>query len=129
MFPMQIPDSDLQAPIGGSYGSFKEDDFFALRNSDEYFKILCGSSNLELEKKGILHNIFFTSSTVARILGKQPARITIKNFADGEIGIQIEENVRGADVFIIQSLCKPVNENLMQLFLMIDAAKRASAKV
>lgn len=49
------------------------------------------------------------------------------NFADGEIFCQIEENVRGSDVFIIQPTCRPVNENLMELLIMLDAFKRSSA--
>lgn len=51
----------------------------------------------------------------------------VKNFSDGEIWVQIEENVRGNDVFIVQPSCTPVERNLMELFLMIDALKRASA--
>ncbi|MBF0565971.1 MAG: ribose-phosphate pyrophosphokinase [Nitrospirae bacterium] len=52
---------------------------------------------------------------------------TVKTFSDGEISIQINENVRGDDTFVIQSTCTPVNNNLMELLLMIDALKRASA--
>jgi ribose-phosphate pyrophosphokinase len=52
---------------------------------------------------------------------------SVKNFADGEIYLQIQENVRGADVFVVQPTCKPVERNLMELLLMIDALKRASA--
>jgi ribose-phosphate pyrophosphokinase len=54
-------------------------------------------------------------------------RSSITRFSDGEIYFQIEENVRGADVFIVQPTCTPVDSNLMELFLMIDAFKRASA--
>src|SRR5262245_3350034 len=53
---------------------------------------------------------------------------SITRFSDGEIYFQILENVRGADVFIIQPTCPPVDSNLMELFLMIDAFKRASAR-
>jgi len=52
----------------------------------------------------------------------------IRKFSDGEIFTQIKENVRGKDVFIIQSTCPPVNDNLMELLIMVDALKRASAK-
>lgn len=52
----------------------------------------------------------------------------LTNFSDGEIFVQIQENVRGSDVFVIQSTCTPVNENLMELLIMIDAIRRASAK-
>jgi len=52
---------------------------------------------------------------------------SVKSFADGEIYLQIQENVRGADVFVVQPTCKPVDRNLLELLLMIDALKRASA--
>ena len=52
----------------------------------------------------------------------------IKDFADGEIYVQVKDSVRGDDVFIVQPLCKPVNQNLMELLIIIDAFKRASAK-
>jgi ribose-phosphate pyrophosphokinase len=52
---------------------------------------------------------------------------SVKSFADGEIYLQLHENVRGADVFVVQPTCKPVDRNLMELLLMIDALKRASA--
>jgi ribose-phosphate pyrophosphokinase len=51
----------------------------------------------------------------------------IFRFSDGEIGVSIEESVRGADVFVIQPVCSPTNENLMELLIMVDALKRASA--
>jgi len=54
--------------------------------------------------------------------------IELNHFADGEISVQIKENVRGADVFLVQSTSNPTNENLMELLVMIDAARRASAK-
>ena len=49
----------------------------------------------------------------------------VKKFSDGEISVEIGENVRGADVFIIQPTCTPVNDNLMELLIMIDAVRRA----
>ena len=52
----------------------------------------------------------------------------LKRFADGEVYVQIQENVRGCDVFVMQPTCRPVDENLMELLLMIDALKRASAR-
>jgi len=52
----------------------------------------------------------------------------ILNFSDGEVFVQIEENVRGADVFVVQPTCQPANENLMELLIMIDAFKRSSAR-
>ena len=65
---------------------------------------------------------------IADYLGTTVGPILIKNFADGEIYVQIQESVRGDDIFIVQPLCNPVNENLMELLIIIDAFKRASAK-
>jgi ribose-phosphate pyrophosphokinase len=65
---------------------------------------------------------------IATALGCPLAAATVKTFSDGEIHVQIQENVRGADVFVIQPTCSPVDHNLMELFLMIDALKRASAQ-
>ena len=58
----------------------------------------------------------------------EPGKIVIKNFADGEIDCKIDEDVRGRDVFLIQPTCPPVNESLMELLIMIDSFKRASAE-
>ena len=52
---------------------------------------------------------------------------TVGRFSDGEIQVQINENVRGSDVFIIQSTCAPTNDNLMELIVMVDALRRVSA--
>lgn len=60
-------------------------------------------------------------------LGMPVGNIEVRRFSDGELRIKINENVRGASCFVIQSTCSPVNENLMELLLMIDALKRASA--
>ena len=79
-------------------------------------KIFSGSSNPEFAKK------------VAESLKTKLGKIHISKFADGEIYVQIKENVRGLHVFVIQSACKPVNENYMELFLILDALKRASAE-
>ncbi|MGB9614438.1 MAG: ribose-phosphate pyrophosphokinase, partial [Fervidobacterium sp.] len=64
---------------------------------------------------------------VASYIGIRLGDITVGRFADGEINVRIEETVRGHDVFVIQPTCPPVNENLMELLVMIDAFKRASA--
>ena len=79
-------------------------------------KIFSGSSNP------------FFSESVAKSLNTKLGDITISRFADGEVFVQINENVRGLHVFIIQSACPPVNENYMELFLILDALKRASAQ-
>jgi ribose-phosphate pyrophosphokinase len=65
---------------------------------------------------------------IANEVGVDLGKCTVKQFSDGEIQINIEESIRGCDVFVIQSTCSPVNENLMELLIMIDALKRASAK-
>lgn len=77
--------------------------------------LFAGGSNPDLAKK--------ISEALGLPLGKQ----TLGRFADGEVHVQIEENVRGQDVFIIQSTCRPVNDNLVELLVMLDAFKRASA--
>ncbi|KAL9647853.1 hypothetical protein ABK040_008127 [Willaertia magna] len=78
-------------------------------------KIVGGSSNPEL------------AARVAQFLGVGLTDTMINKFADSEIGVQIMENVRGSDVYIIQSTCTPVNDHFMELCLIIDALKRASA--
>ncbi|WP_456272825.1 ribose-phosphate diphosphokinase [Bacillus sp. AK031] len=65
---------------------------------------------------------------IAKEVGVPLGQCTVKQFSDGEIQINIEESIRGCDVFVIQSTCAPVNENLMELLIMVDALKRASAK-
>lgn len=65
---------------------------------------------------------------IAKYLGTSIAPMIVKNFADGEIYVQVQESIRGDDVFVIQPLCNPVNENLVELLIIIDAFKRASAK-
>ena len=79
-------------------------------------KIFSGRSNPEL------------ATEIAKYLGTGVGPILIKNFSDGEIYVQIQESIRGDDVFIIQPLCNPVNNSLMELLILIDAFKRASAK-
>lgn len=65
---------------------------------------------------------------IAEYLGTTVGPMVIKNFADGETYVQVQESIRGDDVFIIQPVCTPVNQNAMELLIMIDAFKRASAK-
>ena len=71
-------------------------------------------------------NRSFAEST-ADFLKIKPGDMSVSRFADGEVQVEIRENVRGAHVFLIQSACKPVNENYMELFIILDALKRASA--
>jgi ribose-phosphate pyrophosphokinase len=65
---------------------------------------------------------------IACYMGLNLGGIKIKRFADGEIYVQLQESVRGCDVFLVQPTCPPANENLMELLIMIDACRRASAK-
>ena len=67
------------------------------------------------------------SQRIADKLGIELGRVTTKTFADGEIYVKYDDSVRGADLFIVQSTCRPVNENLMELLIMIQAARLASA--
>ena len=64
---------------------------------------------------------------IAKSLGLTVGKCTVGHFADGEVSVSLEESVRGSDVFIVQSTCNPVNDNLMELIIMIDAFRRASA--
>ena len=79
------------------------------------FKVFAGNSNDVLAEE------------IASLMGKPLGRCTVKKFSDGEVSVSIWESVRGCDVFINQSTCNPVNDNLMELLIMIDAMKRASA--
>jgi ribose-phosphate pyrophosphokinase len=78
--------------------------------------LFSGNSNIDLAKK------------IAREIGTKLGDAFVSKFPEGEIRVKINENVRGKDVFIIQSTCPPVNDNLMELLIMIDALRRASAK-
>src|SRR5215475_10770948 len=84
--------------------------------TDEKFKIFSGTANEQL------------ADEVCHFLGMQRGQAQVTRFADGECYVQIQENVRGADVFVMQPTCRPVDEHLMELMLMIDALKRASAR-
>ena len=65
---------------------------------------------------------------IADALGIPLGQATVSRFSDGEVFVQIDENVRGADVFVVQPTCPPVNDNIMELLVMLDALKRASAQ-
>ena len=67
------------------------------------------------------------AAAICKELGTKLGDSEVKSFADGEVSVSIYESVRGADVFLIQSTCKPVNDSLMELLIMIDACHRASA--
>src|SRR5579884_2864155 len=82
----------------------------------ERLKVFTGNANPTLAAK------------ICGALGTTLGAATVKPFSDGEIHLQIQENVRGADVFVVQPTCTPVDRNLMELLLMMDALKRASAE-
>ncbi|MBM3241954.1 ribose-phosphate pyrophosphokinase [Candidatus Poribacteria bacterium] len=79
------------------------------------FKLFCGRANPDLGKE------------IAEILSVSLGKIRISTFADSEVHVQIDESIRGKDIYIVQSTCEPVNENLMELLVMLDAFRRASA--
>ncbi len=79
-------------------------------------KVFSGNANLSLAEK------------IVKEIGIELGKIHVGRFADGEIEVKIQENVRGKDCFIVQSTCPPVNENVMELLIIIDALSRASAK-
>ena len=86
-----------------------------MNTSGSEIKIIAGNSNMELAQK------------IADYIGVKVADCQVTTFSDGEISVNINETVRGCDVFVVQSTNNPVNENLMELLIMIDALRRASA--
>lgn len=79
-------------------------------------KIFAGNANVPLAEK------------IAKAAGVPLGKITVGRFSEGEIRVKIEEDVRGRDIFLIQPTCPPVNENMMELLIMLDAFRRASAR-
>ncbi|MTH55253.1 ribose-phosphate diphosphokinase [Bacillus mangrovi] len=84
-----------------------------------------GDANLKIFS---LNSNTALAEEIADVVGVQLGKCSVTHFSDGEIQINIEESIRGCDVYIIQSTSAPVNEHLMELLIMIDALKRASAK-
>ena len=78
-------------------------------------KVFTGNANPQL------------AADICKAIGTSLSDNEVRSFADGEVSCSINESVRGSDVFIVQSICKPVNDNLMELLIMIDACRRASA--
>ncbi len=81
----------------------------------ENIQVFCGNSNPQM------------AENICKELGISMGKATVKHFSDGEASVSLEETVRGSDVFLVQSTCKPVNDNLMELLVMIAACRRASA--
>jgi ribose-phosphate pyrophosphokinase len=82
---------------------------------NQELKIFSGNANLALAQE------------ICAYLGQGLGEATVSSFSDGEIRVKIDENVRGADVFVVQSCCQPVNDSLMELLIIVDALKRSSA--
>ena len=78
-------------------------------------KVFCGNANQPL------------AAEICQMMGTKLGESEVKSFADGEVSVSLYETVRGSDVCVVQSTCKPVNDNLMELLVMIDALRRASA--
>lgn len=85
-------------------------------SSEDRLRLFSGSANVPL------------SQEVARYLGLGLGPMVRKSFADGEIYVQVQESIRGCDVYLIQPTCRPVNDHLTELLIMIDACRRASAR-
>jgi ribose-phosphate pyrophosphokinase len=86
-----------------------------MMNNNNKLKVFSGRANIPLAEK------------IAQFLGDALGKATLTNFPDGEISYRIEEDIRGRDVFIVQPTCPPVNNNLMELLVILDSFKRASA--
>src|SRR5438445_8271014 len=86
-----------------------------MMNNNFQLKVFSGRANLALAEK------------IAQHVGDPLGKIELKNFPDGESWARIDEDVRGRDVFVVQPTCHPVNDNLMELLIMLDSFKRASA--
>lgn len=85
-------------------------------HSDAPIKVFAGNSNPGLSKR------------IAQSLGIPEGAAKVIRFADGEVSVRIDESVRGSQTYVLQSICPPANENLMEMLVMIDALKRASAE-
>src|SRR5436305_12048671 len=84
-------------------------------NNNNQLKVFSGRANIQLSER------------IAQCLGDPLGKITLQNFPDGEFLARIDEDVRGRDVFVVQPTCPPVNENIMELLIILDSLKRASA--
>ncbi|MEI6332195.1 MAG: ribose-phosphate pyrophosphokinase [Pseudanabaena sp.] len=90
--------------------------FSSLNSGEDRLRLFAGSANLPLAQE------------ISRYLGIELGPMVRKNFADGEVYVQVQESIRGCDVYLIQPTCRPVNDNLTELLIMIDACRRASAR-
>jgi len=88
----------------------------SLNSGEDRLRLFAGSANLPL------------SQEISLYLGIELGPMVRKNFADGEVYVQVQESIRGCDVYLIQPTCRPVNDHLTELLIMIDACRRASAR-
>ena len=102
--------------MGSTLAEDQESGKSDLSNGLEGLKLFCGNAHPELGRR------------VAGHLGVELGKLTTSKFADGEIRIMIEESARGNEIFILQPTCAPTNDNVMELFIMLDAFRRASAR-
>jgi ribose-phosphate pyrophosphokinase len=107
---------NLFSPPVRAVSSFAIQEQAGMAVDNSKLKILSGTAHPELAKK------------IIDYVGVEGTDATVTSFPDGETFVKINENVRGSDLFIIQPTCPPVNENLMELLIMVDAARRASAE-
>src|SRR6266851_3071174 len=84
-------------------------------NNNNKLKVFSGRANIRL------------AENIANVLGDTLGKVTLSNFPDGEISVRTGEDVRGRDIFLVQPTCPPVNENIMELLILLDSFKRASA--
>ena len=87
-----------------------------MQNFDSDFLVFTGNANPSLAEE------------IVKSLGTSLGEVQVGRFSDGEVTVEINQNVRARDVFVVQSTCAPTNENLMELLIMVDALKRASAE-
>lgn len=88
----------------------------SLNSGEDRLRLFAGSANLPLAQE------------ISRYLGIELGPMVRKNFADGEVYVQVQESIRGCDVYLLQPTCRPVNDHLTELLIMIDACRRASAR-
>ncbi len=106
----------LLASIVTTFQTLARNEQMEISHDTQRLRIFSGTSNPGLAKE------------IASYLGIKDGPLVCKRFADGELYVQIQQSIRGCDVFLIQPTCAPVNDNLMELMIMVDACKRASAR-
>ena len=112
----RLEQSKQQRSRQGSQEGSQQQQPIAAQYDTRRLRLFSGTSNPELARE------------IGAYLGVPDGPRVIKRFADGELYIQIQESIRGCDVFLIQPTCAPVNDHLMELLIMVDACKRASAR-